>query len=520
MPSNGIMTIAEPASESVCVELISNPVTSGFASAAAVIIACSQLKSLLGLKDIHGERLIEILQGVAEKLHATNFYDLGMGITAILLLTALKSAKDVNLGRCIKDAKVLKITEKIVWVVSTARNVLIVVLCGLVAVHVNNARGEKLFTLTSTVKSGIPNPAFPPFSIEDSFQNDSLTGETNFVKGQSYFEILSDAGSAIVIIPLLGILELIAICKTFAKGKPVDANQEMIALGMCQIAGAFFQSMPITGSFSRCAVNGASGVKTPLGGLYTGVIVLLALGFLTPYFEFIPRAALAAIIVCAVIYMIEIEEAIHVWRTKKIDLVPMLSTFFACLVIGIEIGILIGVAVNASMIILFSALPKVSVTKSTLQDETAVIFLTPDRAIHFLAVEKVRNLFSKTIFKNKDAVVVLDFQHVIDLDFTAAKGFVSLSQGMKERKQNLVFVNVNCDVEKTLHGLQANMEIYQSAADWISQTAFTTAKVAATLAVGENGGITLEDLEAKLCQGSNGNNAIAIPMDAEKHNQV
>lgn len=106
-------------------------------------------------------------------------------------------------------------------------------------------------------------------------------------------------------------------CLFLAKGKTVDATQEMLALGLCNIFGSFFQSMPVTGSFTRTAVNNASGVQTTLGGIVTGILVLLSLGFLTESFRFIPKTTLAAVIICAMIGMVDLEEIREIWRSKR-----------------------------------------------------------------------------------------------------------------------------------------------------------------------------------------------------------
>ena len=102
-----------------------------------------------------------------------------------------------------------------------------------------------------------------------------------------------------------------------AGGKTVDASQEMVALGICNVFGAFVSSMPTTGSFSRTAVNSSSGVKTPLGGLYTGALVLLCLGVLMPYCAFIPKATLSAVIMTAVIFSVEYEVVLPIWKSKS-----------------------------------------------------------------------------------------------------------------------------------------------------------------------------------------------------------
>ena len=100
----------------------------------------------------------------------------------------------------------------------------------------------------------------------------------------------------------------------------MDASQEMIALGICNIFGSFVSSMPTTASFSRSAVNSTSGVKTPLGGLYTGALVLLCLAFLMNYCAFIPKAALSAVIMTAVIFSVEYEVVLPIWSSKSMFL--------------------------------------------------------------------------------------------------------------------------------------------------------------------------------------------------------
>lgn len=105
--------------------------------------------------------------------------------------------------------------------------------------------------------------------------------------------------------------------KFTAKGKALDANQEMLALGLSNIFSSFVRSMPVTGSFTRTAINNASGVKTPMSGLITGGLVLLACGLLTSIFVFIPKATLAAIIIVAMFYMLDVQVFVILWRTKS-----------------------------------------------------------------------------------------------------------------------------------------------------------------------------------------------------------
>lgn len=94
-------------------------------------------------------------------------------------------------------------------------------------------------------------------------------------------------------------------------------------------------------------------------------MVILALSFLTPYFAFIPKASLAAVIICAVIFMIELEVVKPMWRSSKKDLIPTFATFFLCLAIGVEYGIVVGVVINIFFLLYPSARPTLDVEKKT-----------------------------------------------------------------------------------------------------------------------------------------------------------
>lgn len=166
---------------------------------------------------------------------------------------------------------------KIMWLVSTSRNAIVVIVCSAVAYQMETSGSGSPFVLTGPVRSGLPAFSLPPFSTQ--VKNETL----------SFLEMCSELGSGIVLVPIISVLGNVAIAKAFASGDSIDATQELFTLGICNVFGSFACSMPVTGSFSRSAVNHASGVKTPMGGLYTGVLILLALSLLTPYFYFIPK---------------------------------------------------------------------------------------------------------------------------------------------------------------------------------------------------------------------------------------
>lgn len=91
----------------------------------------------------------------------------------------------------------------------------------------------------------------------------------------------------------------------------------MIAIGFCNLVGSFVGSMPVTGSFSRSTINHASGVKTTMGGVFTSLVLLLAIAFLTSAFRFVPKATLAAILISALMSLFELKAMILFWKFKS-----------------------------------------------------------------------------------------------------------------------------------------------------------------------------------------------------------
>ena len=141
---------------------------------------------------------------------------------------------------------------------------------------------------------------------------------------------------------LIGYMESIAIAKSLAaKHKyEIDPGQELVALGVANIVGAMTSGYPVTGSFSRSAVNNMVGAKTNFSGLITGVVVMFVLLFLTAPFKFLPKFALAAIVISSVTNLIDYNEAIHLWKVKKPDFCLWIFAFLGTLFLGVQNGLL------------------------------------------------------------------------------------------------------------------------------------------------------------------------------------
>ena len=168
-------------------------------------------------------------------------------------------------------------------------------------------------------------------------------------------DILHLVPSALVV-TLVGFVEAVAVAKFYARRTRQDlsSTRELFALGVANIGAGMFGGYPVNGSLSRTAVMADVGACSGLAGLVSGGVVLLAIVALTPLFEDVPSATLAAIVVVAVIRLIDVAEVRHIFRVKRSEGIGLAVGFVATLVLGVELGI--AVAVGTSIIVMFARL--------------------------------------------------------------------------------------------------------------------------------------------------------------------
>ncbi len=280
---------------------LSHPVLSGFTSAAAIIIGISQLGHFLGIQVRGSHHGYQTLIALASQLSRTHGTTLLIGVSSVVLLIGLR-----RLGPRVPGA-------------------LLVVVLATLAVWAFGL-DERGVRIVGAIPSGLPSPRLP--WVEPA--------------------ALSRLWPAAVTIALVGFMESIAVAKSFARRDryEVHPNQELIGLGVANLGAALFRAFPVTGGFSRTAVNAQAGAQTSLASIVTALFVGLTLLFLTPLFHDLPQAVLAAIILTAVFGLVDVREVVHLWKVKRSDLVLLLLTFLATLLIGIDQGILTGVAAS------------------------------------------------------------------------------------------------------------------------------------------------------------------------------
>jgi anti-anti-sigma factor len=177
------------------------------------------------------------------------------------------------------------------------------------------------------------------------------------------FKIMAQLLPYAIIISLLGFMEAISIAKAMAAktGQRLDPNQELIGQGLANMLGATGQSYPVSGSFSRSAVNLQAGAVSGISSAFTSLAVVIALLFFTPLLYHLPQAVLAAVIMMAVIGLLNVSGFVHAWRAKWYDGVISIITFLATLAFAphLDKGIMIGVVLSLMVFLYKSMRPSV-----------------------------------------------------------------------------------------------------------------------------------------------------------------
>lgn len=315
------------------VNFLSHPVLSGFISAAAIVIAFSQLKHLLGIEMPRFDYFYEQLFYVAQHVSEINPIAVTIALTSILILLFFKK----QVGTILRQSNV---PESYI-IPLTKIGPLVVVVLGTIIVGLFGLQEQANISVVGEVPAGLPSLVIPIFDLK-LWQNLLPTALT---------------------ISLVGFTESISLAKSLASKKriKVDANQELVAIGASNLSAAFTGGYPVAGGLGRSVVNFNAGANTGLASMITAILMALTVLFLTPLFYYLPRAVLAGIIVVAVIGLIDFKTLTHTWSYNRTDALSLIVTFLAVLFMGIQNGILLGAVVAIALYLWRTSRPHIAV---------------------------------------------------------------------------------------------------------------------------------------------------------------
>lgn len=389
--------------------LLSRPVLSGFVSAAAVLIIVSQLNTLMGIRAERASFLHDTLLNLFNGLGSFHWPTALLGAGTLLVL---------GLGSRFLPKKfptfflVVLMSTILVWQLGQHWGI----------------------STVGFVPSGLPGFLLPELSMT------------------SIREVLPVA----LVISLISFVETLSIGKTFSPNHDyyrIRPNRELAALGLSKIGGAFFQGIPTSASFSRSAVLEGAGGRSPLSGVFSALMLIAVLLFLTPAFYYLPKPVLAAIIIFSVRKLFDLGEMKRLWALAPKEFVTLLLTFLFTLFAGLQYGIAGGVLLSLYFAFARAARPhlaelgrvegtnafrNVERFKGSVGDPT-VLIVRFDSELYFSNADFFRDEMEALVAKKGDALraVIIDGHTINDIDSSGLYALTRFLEGLERRNISL-----------------------------------------------------------------------------------
>lgn len=393
------------------INFFSHAVISGFTSAAAIMIALSQIKHLLGISLGNEQSVVVLLGGLVQHVGKTSIPTLAVSIVCLAGLFFFRH-------------RYPRLPSAMLFVVLGT-----------------------LFAYAGLAESGLKIVGYvprglPPFTMP----------ELDFAVARA---LLPNA----LVIVFVGFMESISVAKYMAakSGYKVDPNRELLGLGAANLVGAFFSGYPVTGGLSRTAVNHQAGARTQLASITTAAAVLIVLVALTPLFYYLPNAVLGAIIVVAAWGLIDYREAIHLFRLKKADGWVFLVTFGCTLSIGLEQGLLIGMVFSLIIFVWKSAHPHTAELGYLLNEGVfrnikrypqariypKILILRLDASLYFANMKFLEDRIAMDLARQPQVrEIIMDLSGVNDIDAVSIDALEKLMEAYRHQEIRFSFASM------------------------------------------------------------------------------
>ena len=427
------------------IDFLSKATLLGFMSGAAIIVSLQQLKSLLGITHFTKQMaVVPVLRSVFRNTDEWSWEAIVLGFSFLVILII---ARQISIWK-----------PKLFWVSAGAPLACVIISTVLTFVIKGQNHG---ISIIGKLQQGI-NPA---------------SADMLFFQG-NYIGLAIKTG---LVTGILSLTEGIAVGRTFAalKNYKVDGNKEMMALGFMNLVGSVTSCYITTGSFSRSAVNYNAGGKTAMSNLVMSITVMVTLLFLMPLFRYTPNAVLGAIIITAVIGLIDIPAAYLIWKLDKFDFLVLLTAFFGVIFISVQYGLALAVGLSIFRILLQITRPKTVVLGNIpgtniyrnlhhYKEATRVagfLILCIEASINFANITYLHERILRWIEEEEDTktenvclqYVILDMSAVSSIDTSGVTLFKELKVALKMNGVEFILVNPLAEViEKLKKADEAN----------------------------------------------------------------
>ncbi len=401
------------------VNFVSHTVVIGFTAGAAILIATSQLKYVLGFQIPPGESFLHSWVDMLQQLGDINYYIFAVAMVTLIVALAVR-----------------KFLPKWPYLLFG------MIAGGLFSILVNGEdHGVKL---VGAIPRSLPPLSSPEFSFD------------------TMKELIPDAFA----IALLGLVEAVSIARSVAsKSKQqIDGSQEFIGQGLSNIIGSFFSSYAGSGSFTRSGINYDSGAKTPLSAIFASVFLLLIVLLIAPVTAYLPIASMGASILLVAYNLIDFKHIKQIFRISIPETSIFLTTFLSTLFLELEFAIYMGVLVSLVLFVARTSHPKIvslapnpEISSRSLQDvhEKNLVecpqlkIIRIDMSIYFGSLSAVQKEFHK-LTKQGYRFILIDASGINFIDMAGSEMLEQEAKRLEELGGGIFFFNIKDSVFKYL----------------------------------------------------------------------
>ena len=395
---------------------LSHPVISGFISASGLLIAISQLKTLMGVK-ADGHNALELVLALLRQAPNTHLLTLGIGVLATAFLFWVRKGLKPLLRRWGLGPLAADLVAK------AGPVAVIAVTTGLTWALGWQAQGVKI---VGHIPQGLPPLTWPSWDLA----------------------LWQQLALPALLISVVGFVESVSVGQTLAakRRQRIVPDQELVALGASNLSASFTGGFPVSGGFARSVVNFDAGAQTPAAGVYTAVGILLATLLLTPALYFLPQATLAATIIVAVLSLVDFGIFKRTWAYSKPDFAAVAATLVATLALGVESGLVVGVVLSLALYLYRTSRPHIAqvglvpgtehfrnVLRHTVAVSPRLVSLRVDESLYFANARALEDRVNDAMAGQPQLQhLVLQCSAINDIDASALESLEAIEQRLRD----------------------------------------------------------------------------------------
>jgi sulfate permease, SulP family len=400
------------------VNFVSHTVVIGFTAGAAILIATSQMKHILGIEIPKGESFLHTWMSIFSEIGSSNIYLIGIALATLLTALVIK-----------------KFTPKI-------PNLLIGMVVGSFIAYAFKDSGAGI-ALVGEIPGQLPPLSSPDFSLDT-------------------IKALAPEAFAIA---LLGLIEAVSISRAVAtkSNQRINSNQEFIGQGMSNLFGSFFSSYAGSGSFTRSGINYEAGAKTPMSAIFAAIFLLIIVLLIAPLTAYLPVAAMGGIILLVAYNLIDFHHIEMIVKNSHSETAILLTTFLSTLFLELEFAIYMGVLISLVFYLRKTSIPEIptlsvnvdpktgrrcfiDIQKKPLKQCPQLKIIRIDRSIYFGSINNVQERISHIVENEHIYHIMIDASRINFIDLAGAEGLVSENKILKSHGGGLYFVGLKSTV--------------------------------------------------------------------------